>query len=435
MDPACIRIINRRSFVCPITGARIRKAVYVDDEASLPGFHVYERGALEEWAKLNGGKEVPMPSGERRNLDANRLRSIRVPLAETAPMGICRLGAVFDVLDGIHDVLSSSLERREFQPPRVVVVGPENMGKSSLLNRLCGLPLFPKNDGTCTIMPILVRLRRCQHGEARTSIAIKSANGSLVDEEPLVPMFLVQETVLAAMQKHAAQRMTYTVELNVRHPNVPPLDLVDLPGLCVNTSQERNATSNLVNAQLRLANPHSFFLFTHRAIDEFANNPAIEALAACQMMPRSVGVFTCCDLAMSDGFKKYVQTIKSLVAGEGQPAPSSAPPVGRGWVATMTLWEEGGSTSSHAPDAISLIAKANKDEAEEFKASGRQFGPLELHGVNALLGKLVCCAAPHPARLALAESYELTVCTHPFVLRVRSKRCTTRPCGRAGSRT
>jgi GTP-binding protein EngB required for normal cell division len=49
--------------------------------------------------------------------------------------------------------LSTSL-----QTPRIVFCGDQSAGKSSVIQRICGVNL-PRSSGTCTRCPIEVRLR------------------------------------------------------------------------------------------------------------------------------------------------------------------------------------------------------------------------------------------------------------------------------------
>jgi GTPase SAR1 family protein len=45
--------------------------------------------------------------------------------------------------------------------PRIVVVGDQSAGKSSIIQRICGVDL-PRSEGTCTRCPMEVRPRLLQ---------------------------------------------------------------------------------------------------------------------------------------------------------------------------------------------------------------------------------------------------------------------------------
>jgi hypothetical protein len=134
--------------------------VAVIEDPSSP--YVYERDALREWVAAHDGEPVTLPSGTLlRNLTT---QPVAAPAADALGdhNAICRLGDIFQMLDNVQDVLSKSFaDTGEFCPPSIVVIGPEKTGKSSLLERLAGLSLFPKAFGRCTTMRIKCMLRLC----------------------------------------------------------------------------------------------------------------------------------------------------------------------------------------------------------------------------------------------------------------------------------
>jgi hypothetical protein len=373
--------------ICPITGAPIVHCVAViEDPASS---YVYERDALQEWVADHKGEPVTLPSGT--SLRKPTTRDVDAPAADA--LGdhntICRLGDVFQVLDNVQDVLSKSFaDTGEFRPPSIIVVGPEKTGKSSLLERLVGLPLFPKAAERCTTMPIKCMLRRCAPGQARTKMAVvdKYGRSSAASAWRLVPMFKVAEEVLDQMQRLTNQATSTTIYLNVYHPNVPRLDLIDLPGIRVDDQHAEQETMAIVQAQVYEASPHSVFLFTHRAIDPFANNKASDVLRRAGKLDQAVGVLTNCDKPVSWSSSMECRTVKLLTAGQ---TTEGAPPVGKGWVATASVHTAGSSIGA-ARDDYTRIRQHNKSEAQLFHKHVASFGPKELHGVNALLEKLVC---------------------------------------------
>jgi hypothetical protein len=53
------------------------------------------------------------------------------------------------------------MEQLNLKMPKLIVIGNESHGKSTLLERIIGLPLFPKDKRICTRCVIRVHLRRC----------------------------------------------------------------------------------------------------------------------------------------------------------------------------------------------------------------------------------------------------------------------------------
>ena len=66
------------------------------------------------------------------------------------------LNHIFDITDDLQDVLQELLHG--WEPPQVVVIGRENTGKSTILERLCMLPMFPHESKVCTRMAIRVKV-------------------------------------------------------------------------------------------------------------------------------------------------------------------------------------------------------------------------------------------------------------------------------------
>jgi predicted ATPase len=52
---------------------------------------------------------------------------------------VAALAELFEAVDPLRELL----EKLDWQPPQIVVMGNENTGKSTLLERICMMPLFP----------------------------------------------------------------------------------------------------------------------------------------------------------------------------------------------------------------------------------------------------------------------------------------------------
>ena len=68
------------------------------------------------------------------------------------------LNHIFKITDDLEDVLHELLDG--WDSPQVVVIGRENTGKSTTLERLCMLPMFPRDSKVCTRMAIRVKVFR-----------------------------------------------------------------------------------------------------------------------------------------------------------------------------------------------------------------------------------------------------------------------------------
>ena len=68
------------------------------------------------------------------------------------------LSKFFRELDPLRELLQEVLAG--WAPPRIVVIGDESAGKSTILEQLANMPIFPRNRRFCTRLPIHLRLRR-----------------------------------------------------------------------------------------------------------------------------------------------------------------------------------------------------------------------------------------------------------------------------------
>eukprot|EP00439_Symbiodinium_sp_Y106_P007843 s9136_g1.t1 len=68
---------------------------------------------------------------------------------------------------------------------RIVVVGDEGAGKSTILEQLAKLPLLPRRRTVCTRLAIHVRLRRCPDESSVTLAVYKvTARGETLEKGP-----------------------------------------------------------------------------------------------------------------------------------------------------------------------------------------------------------------------------------------------------------
>ena len=175
----------------------------------------------------------------------------RVPLPAASPREVADmtrdLTKMFRVLDPLRAELSTLTG---LTPPKIVVIGDESSGKSTVLEQLIRMPLFPRKKTFCTRLPIHVRLRRpdAAHDEsASVTMSVITAEAYAehgYDAKPEEPPC----TISTASGYHFVQdRMDELsnglagetggvicdriIVLNVLHPDVPVLDLIDLPGL------------------------------------------------------------------------------------------------------------------------------------------------------------------------------------------------------------
>lgn len=161
------------------------------------------------------------------------------------------LGALLDALDEIRDSLKDCMLKIEF--PTVVVCGQESTGKSSVLERICMFPFFPRDHGITTRMPINLKLRHAslESLKKRCDDSGKPYNGPdtlfvkfsfkdfasqvyvLSASNPEDGSRVVSQCQSFVLDKHSSNKSFChePLVLEAWGNDLPDLDLVDLPGV------------------------------------------------------------------------------------------------------------------------------------------------------------------------------------------------------------
>lgn len=125
--------------------------------------------------------------------------------------------------------------------PQIIVCGDQSSGKSSVLEAISGRP-FPKGDSVCTTFATELALRRS--ASSGVSVCIKPAATRSASEHERLANFAppatenFESTIKKAKEFLRSQGRTGddsyfedVLHVEVMHPNLPPLTLVDLPGI------------------------------------------------------------------------------------------------------------------------------------------------------------------------------------------------------------
>lgn len=156
--------------------------------------------------------------------------------------------SVIDLAIQAKDFARSLALRKVFKMSLPLCAGSESSGKSTLLERLSMMPLFPRDENVCTKIQIHVQLRRCalQEGLAKMKVVQILDDGTIgntVKESQPISMRDGDTTVREEMQKLVTEEhgeleergkkicTTRAIVLEIESPNVPSIDFVDMPGL------------------------------------------------------------------------------------------------------------------------------------------------------------------------------------------------------------
>ena len=287
------------------------------DPVTAADGRVYERKHIEMWIDhcgANGGPVVspltrnPMgtaltPNPELRaeigsfldELDA----SSAAPLGESADVESVRsLNEIFHVMDHLQDILHQVLHG--WEPPRVVVMGNQSAGKSTLLERLCMMRLFPRKRALCTSVPVVISIRRgVQQKPVTLEVWDRKANRQLGTTR-IIPLESGDVDVSNVMAEViAAQGTQVSVDRELRvsivSPTLPPMNLVDLPGTVEYPDDLREQTHYLIDEYITQNRASSTFLLVIKADSTPGGSGAVRHVMQHGVADRTIGVFTFCD--------------------------------------------------------------------------------------------------------------------------------------------
>jgi GTP-binding protein EngB required for normal cell division len=230
---------------------------------------------------------------------------------------IHQLNAVFAHLDPLRDILAETLDG--WRPPQLVVIGPESSGKSSLLERLVMMPIFPTAEGICTRLPIHVRLRNAAQAQA-PRLEVYSLVNNRTEEGPFeVPMqsgaLDVRDKMREVLEREHGRVEGVSADriiiLHVHGPHVPSLDVVDMPGLIAAPAGLREQTRALIERQVERHGAYSMYLAVVPAGQRPNTSIAMEVVQGKGLEGRTLGVFTKCDELVVQGRAKVKRLLRN----------------------------------------------------------------------------------------------------------------------------
>lgn len=160
-----------------------------------------------------------------------------------------------NIANEINDICSKTdlIESTQLKLPKIVVVGSQSSGKSSLLNSIISFDILPTNTNLCTRLPIDIRMHQMKDLiDGYVEFGKHTEEGWITEKKITIKQPLPLESEIKQIRDFIEEK---TVEIagnlsnisatpliiNIYSPNVPNLSLTDLPGLtqiaCVDRGQ------------------------------------------------------------------------------------------------------------------------------------------------------------------------------------------------------
>jgi len=312
--------MGRRLLSLLLRGRGWRRAPHAEQNAprtqwtSHSARRARRRRATRTWL-LRGERDTARESSAPAAIAAEAVQS------HTA-RALCTLQVlrVANTLSGIFNTVTlnsggnSAPRLREPELPRLVVVGTQSSGKSSLLNGFLAADILPLGEQMVTRAPLNLQLvhtpepanMRAEFGEFASGAWVPTTSIPLAFPDPTpAQLTRIRECIEAQTEARAGSRKAVSstpIFLRYFSPNVPNLSLVDLPGLTMTALTDHGQPKD-IKQQIRqmvsayIAPERTIILMVCAARPDLEADPALELVKEYDPTgARTVGVLTKVDL-------------------------------------------------------------------------------------------------------------------------------------------
>lgn len=148
-------------------------------------------------------------------------------------------------LEGIVDLA-------DFKLPRLVVIGNQNRGKSSLLESITKCPIFPRGDDTTTRAPVCLRLQHVPLAMDSIQVSWKNQRTQQPRTKKLMQLSEISGVVEGIMNEISPDRIAADeIVVHICSPSMMNLEFIDLPGIVAAPAAKQQQTEELVNKYLQ----------------------------------------------------------------------------------------------------------------------------------------------------------------------------------------
>jgi GTP-binding protein EngB required for normal cell division len=146
----------------------------------------------------------------------------------------------FGTFQSLFDALK--IDKKDFVLPKVVIVGDESAGKSSLVENLTKCAVFPRASGICTKMPI-----RIEMVQTKTAVCFEAKHGHFNVTTTDSNMFKsMLEEYMTSLTTIVDEEMVVKIE----SPDVITFTVIDLPGIRAYPEEMAMATRRIADKYL-----------------------------------------------------------------------------------------------------------------------------------------------------------------------------------------
>lgn len=191
------------------------------------------------------------------------------------------------------------------------MLGNESHGKSTLLERLIGFPIFPRDKGLCTRCPIRVHLRRGEFKIPTIEIRNRSNNTTVPNSRVACALENMSETCKSMMDNLCPPDKGKSIDpkhelfIDVQVKYCSNLDILDLPGFVTANSQHNTQdlmteTRSMAADIIKKENAFSIFLLVDSCTTPANQSVASGLVQQFGIQDKTLGIFTKCDVFRSE---------------------------------------------------------------------------------------------------------------------------------------
>jgi len=213
------------------------------------------------------------------------------------------INSYFGLFRGIMmTIMPNPEERAIYRLPRVVVVGTENSGKSTLLENITKVATFPRAARVCTKCPVKLCLTPSStdnHHHDVATVTFRSETWELSKAD-------IQDKVAAIMAEIPDNHIVHDeITVTIHGPDLPDFELIDLPGIREYPVDMAAASKELTNKYL--SDEDTLVLCVVPATSpSLTSNQAIASIYSQKKQSHTILALTMCDLVQDCSFMDQV---------------------------------------------------------------------------------------------------------------------------------
>lgn len=227
---------------------------------------------------------------------------------------------LIQISDYIQDIFRNT---NVLDPPTLVVVGSQSSGKSITLNGLTGIDILPNGKSIVTRTPIHLRLNHTKNtkdiivefydkDDLHKIISTFVIDAITTPENQMLP---VRDEIMRLTELYAGSSKNVVnkpINIKIKSPNVPPLSVIDLPGMTnialTDKGQPENIKENIEKMIVKyIKNPRTIILSIVPATIDVESDAGLGLIKKYDPeFKRTIGVLTKIDLVKDSNIEHYL---------------------------------------------------------------------------------------------------------------------------------